>query len=330
MRATNLKAEHMRSPLGLQTARPVLNWNSEGGVPSAYEISASVNGREVWHSGKVEGSALSARCGYTAAAKERVVWRIRLLDENGCPGEWAEAWYETGLLQPDHWQAKWIVPELAADSGQRQPASYLRRRFAVESTGSARLYITCHGLYAAYLNGQRVGNFVLAPGTDDYRKRLQVQTYDVSSLLGTGENELCVVLGDGWYRGNIGVDGLNNYYGSDLALLCQLEIDQKVVLVSDKSWEASQSGPIRQNDMQLGERYDALMEQITAWHAVQCTDYGYDILCGSDSVPIREQERFAGKLFTAPNGEILIDFGQNLAGYTELRVNAKAGQKITL
>ena len=330
MKAIRLKTEHMNYPLGLQTTRPVLSWNAEDGVPSAYEISVSVKGRKVWNSGKVESTALSAKCGYEAGAGERVDWKLRLWDENGCPGEWAASWYETGLLDPSNWQAKWIDPEPENDTAQRHPASYLRRRFALDSTENARLYITCHGLYAAYLNGQRVGDFVLAPGTDDYRKRVQVQTYDVSALLKEGENEICVVLGDGWYRGNVGVDGLNNYYGSDLALLCQLEIDGKAVLISDESWEASQSGPVRQNDMQLGECCDARMKEITDWHGVRSANFGFDTLCGSDSVPVREQERFTGTLLTTPNGETVIDFGQNLAGYTEFRVNAKAGQKITL
>ena len=330
MRATHLKTEHMNNPLGLQTTRPVLSWWAEGGSQTAYEISACVDGREVWNSGRVESPALSAKCGYEAKARERVAWKIRLWDENGFPVEWTEAWYEIGLVHPGHWQAKWIDPELADDTPQRHPASYLRRRFDLGSTEDARLYITCHGLYAAYLNGQRVGDFVLAPGTDDYRKRLQVQTYDVTSLLREGKNEILVVLGDGWYRGNVGVDGLNNYYGSDLALLCQLEIDGKAVLISDESWEASQSGPVRQNDMQLGERCDARMEDITDWHGVRCVDFGFDTLCGSDSVPVKEQERFEGTLLTTPNGETVIDFGQNLAGYTEIRLNARASQKISL
>ena len=65
------------------------------------------------------------------------------------------------------WQAKWIDPELPHEPEKKQPASYLRRRFTTKTPGSACLYITCHGLYAAYLNGQRVGDFVLAPGTGD-------------------------------------------------------------------------------------------------------------------------------------------------------------------
>lgn len=231
---------------------------------------------------------------------------------------------------PTSWKAKWIDPELPHESEQRQPASVLRRRFTAEQTENARLYITSHGLYVARLNGQRVGDFVLAPGTGNYHKRLTVQSYDVSKQLRVGENELIVTLGDGWYRGSVGIDGLRNYYGADIALLCQLEIGGESVLISDESWEASQQGPTRENDLQQGERYDAGMEQINDWHGVTVRDFGYDKLAPTESVPILEQERFPGRLMTTPNGETVIDFGQNLAGYTELRVTAKAGQRVTL
>ena len=231
---------------------------------------------------------------------------------------------------PARWAAKWIDPELSHEKEQRQSASVLRRRFPADKAENAVLYITCHGLYEAVLNGQRVGNFVLAPGTGDYHKRLCVQAYDVSDLLCEGENELLVTLGDGWYRGSVGVDGLHNYYGEDVALLCQLEIDGEAVLCSDESWEASQSGPTRENDLQQGEAYDARMEDISDWHGVTVRNFGFDALCGEAFVPITEHERFEGKLIRTPNGETVIDFGQNLAGYTELRANAKAGQKLTL
>ena len=231
---------------------------------------------------------------------------------------------------PTLWRARWIDGELPHEQTQRQPATVLRRLFTLEKTSPAVLYITCHGLYEAVLNGSRVGDFVLAPGAGDYRKRLTVQAYDVSALLRPGENELTVTLGDGWYRGNNGIDGLSCLFGSDLALLCQLEVDGEPVLVSDEHWQASQSGPVRENDLELGERYDARLEQIPDWHGVTVREYGYTNLQPTESVPILEQERFPGRLFTAPNGERVIDFGQNLAGYVELRLTAKAGQTLTL
>ena len=231
---------------------------------------------------------------------------------------------------PAIWKAKWIDPEVPHEQKERQPASVLRRRFTADNTENAVLYITCHGLYEAKLNGRRVGDFVLAPGTGEYRKRLTVQAYDVSALLRAGENEIVVTLGDGWYRGNNGIDGLNCLFGSDLALLCQLELDGMALMWSDENWEASQCGPIRCNDMELGECFDARREEIRDWHGVILRDYGFATLAPTESVPIVEQERFPGKLIRTPNGETVIDFGQNLAGYTEIRVTAKAGQRITL
>ncbi|MBR5738937.1 MAG: family 78 glycoside hydrolase catalytic domain, partial [Lachnospiraceae bacterium] len=231
---------------------------------------------------------------------------------------------------PKKWAAKWIDPELPHEETARQSAAVLRRSFSVTQFGRAVLYITCHGLYEAVLNGKRVGDFVLAPGTGDYRKRLAVQAYDVSALLREGENELQATLGDGWYRGCVGIDGLRNYYGNDIALLCQLEADGVPILVSDETWEASSEGPVRENDLQQGETYDARKEEITDWHKVRVRDFDFTPLSGEPFVPIRTQERFSGALMTTPNGETVVDFGQNLTGWTEIRVSAKAGQRITL
>lgn len=334
MKAVQLCSDGLGNPLGIDNPFPLLRWSCEGGIrQTAYEIELTVRGKTVWESGKTEGSAMSAVPDYRANPRERVEWRVRLWDENGVPGEWTSAWYETGLGAPSdgNWRAKWIDPEPSERSAERQPASVLRKRFDCQKTECARLYITCHGLYAARLNGVRVGDEILTPGTTDYKKRLCYQVYDVSDLLREGENELEVTLGDGWYRGSVGVDGLTGYYGRDLALLCQLEVMGEPVCVSDESWEASQEGPTRLNDLQMGEEYDARRERITGWHGVTVRNFGFETLACSGSLPVREHERFPGRLFTAPDGSRVIDFGQNLAGYTEIRIeNAKAGQKIEL
>ena len=57
-----------------------------------------------------------------------------------------------------------------------------------EGIGRARLYITAHGLYEAHLNGHRIGDQVLTPGTSEYESRLQYQTYDVTDMLTSSEN----------------------------------------------------------------------------------------------------------------------------------------------
>ena len=331
MQAVNLKTDHMEKPLGICGGPHTLSWICSDGIKqTAYELNASVNGRAVYASGKVSDSSMQVRTDFPQKSRDRVVWSVRLWDENDVPGEWSESFFEVGLLNADDWSAKWIDPEMPHGKDERQPAGVLRRRFSVGSTENARLYITAHGIYEARINGKRVGDFILAPGTDDYSKRLQVQTYDIGELLTEGENEITVTVGDGWYRGNIGVDGLCNYYGNDIALLCQIETDGKCIVCSDTGWEASSDGPIRLNDLQKGEEYDARKETIDSWHGVEEKDYGYSVLATQDSVAVTEHERFPGRLFTAPNGETVVDFSQNLAGYTEIRINAHEGQMITL
>src|SRR5690606_13728564 len=101
----------------------------------------------------------------------------------------------------------------------------LRKSFDVDKpVASARLYITAHGLYDANLNGQRVGDQYLAPGWTSYNERLQYQTYDVTKLVKQGANGTGVMLGDGWYRGNLAWQDNKNLYGKTLGLLYQLEV----------------------------------------------------------------------------------------------------------
>ncbi len=333
MTANTLKTEYMSDPVGIDVKTPYLTWLCEGGLrQSAYEIRAFCGGNEIWDSGKVESAEMGTVFGAELHSRDRIRWQVRLWDENGTAGEWSEeAVFEMGLLERSDYTAKWIVPEPKTASTEHKPASYLRKHFTLEhGVAAARLYITCHGLYEAWINGKRVGDFVLAPGSSSYGKRLHVQTYDVTDLLRPGENEVLVILGDGWYRSCSGVDGDRNLYGEDVALYFQLETDGKPLCLSDETWEATQEGPIRMDDMQQGEVVDARREELTGWHGVSLGDFGTENLCASNCVPITEHERFPGRLLTTPNGETVLDFGQNLAGYVEFTLTAHEGDTLTL
>jgi alpha-L-rhamnosidase len=333
MRAFALKTEYMHNPIGIDAEKPRLSWLCADGIKqSAYELRARRGEEEVFRSGRVESSRMYASFDAPLHSRDRITWQLRLWDENGAPGPWSEeAFFEMGLLNEGDCAASWINPELTCDPGIHKPASYLRKCFTLAGPVShARLYVTCHGLYEVWLNGARVGDFVLAPGSSSYHERLHVQTYDVSALLQEGENRVEVLLGDGWYRSCCGVAGDRNLYGEDTALFFQLENAGKPVCLSDGSWEASQEGPIRMNDMQQGEIVDASRENITGWHGVKLENFGVKNLRASNCVPVTEHERFAGRLFTTPNGETVLDFGQNLAGYVEFTLTAHAGQKLVL
>lgn len=332
MRAVNLKTEHMVNPIGIDILKPYVSWNCiEGKKQTAYEVEAVCEDKVIFNTGKINFSQMSAILDVDVRSRQRVYWKVRLWDETDNVGEWSEeAFFEMGLLQQSDFVAKWINPELECDPQIHKPASYLKTSFKVEKKGAARLYITAHGLYEAHINGKRVGDFVLAPGTYNYEKHLAYQTYDVSEILMEGENEVQVILGDGWYRSCSGVDGDRNLYGEDVALYFQLEVDGKTVCISDENWLASQNGPIRENDMQQGEVVDASLEGINEYHAVKVENHEIANLCCSNSVHIVEKEHFSGKIITTPNGETVIDYGQNMAGYITFTLNAHAGQKIVL
>ena len=244
--------------------------------------------------------------------------------------EWSEAaFFEMGITK---WEACWITGNYGVNKKQRYPVDCFRKAFSAEKAQKARLYITACGLYEAMLNGHRVGDFILAPGITDYNKRIQYQTYDVTDLLIEGDNVLTVQLADGWYRGSTGAWGLKNQYGTETALLCQLEItgeDGKIqTICSDASWDWSNDGPIRFADNKDGEIVDAARRPSYGGKAKRTSRAV--IPSASNNVPVREHERFTPRLIHTPSRKTVLDFGQNIAGYVSFRVQAKPGQKITL
>ncbi len=327
MNAIRLKTEFLFDPLGIDIRRPRLMWNCEGGIKqTAYQI---VTDR--WDSGRVESASMWAVCPLELASRERVEWKIRLWDENGEPGDWRSATFEMGLLDPSDWHAKWITGDYTVDKKRRYPVDCFRRTFSVtKPVARARLYITACGLYEARLGERKVGDFCLAPGHTDYRKRVQYQTYDVTGMLREGENELTVQLADGWYRGSCGAWGRKNQYGTETKLLAQLEITyadgSAAAVFTDRSWEWSSDGPIRFADNKDGEVVEAFR---TPMYTGRAKETGHAVTpTASNNVPVTEHERFVPKITIAPNGRRLLDFGQNIAGWVEFAVNARVGQRM--
>ena len=161
----------------------------------------------------------------------------------------------------DEWTAAWIEPVEAVDGPARQRPAYhlageFRLRAAVES---AYLHATAHGLYEAFINGSRVGDCELTPGFTAYRKRLQVQTFDVTALLAEGRNALGAILSDGWWRGQHGVARRVNDYGDTTAFLAQLVVTLALGRCRDRRHRLElaiprQPHPARGSDRRRGAR----------------------------------------------------------------------------
>lgn len=334
MEVYNVQINHLHHPVGIDGKNWRITWCLKDGVSqSAYEVQVKDScGTILEDSGKTASGQMFHTLKRTVPYRTLVTVTVSVWDENRMPGLPSSLEAVTGIGQ-DGWKAKWIDPELSRDKKIR-PASYLRKTFHVDSVPeerwAARLYITSHGIFTVTINGKELTDAVLMPGSCQENRRLCVETLDATPALQAGDNTIVVVLGNGWHRGSMGFDQRQNVFGSDVALFCQLEIDGQVKLVSDESWQASQDGPLGENDFMAGEKYDARKEDTMTFHPVRIRNYGTRELICNDTVPVRPHETFQPELLTTPAGEKVLDFGQNLAGYVSFCVQAKEGQKIRL
>lgn len=202
--------------------------------------------------------------------------------------------------------------------------------FSAGRVKKATLDITGKGVYYAELNQKRVGDFVMAPGYTEYAVRHQYQTYDITDLIQNGENRLEVTLAAGWYAGRI-VSFTGEWTPEIIAeISLEYEDGTKEVFGSDESWLAGE-GPVVFSDIFDGEIFDAT-KQIENLHPVTVSkNASTHQLIPQEGELVAEQERFyACQIFKTPKGETVIDFGQNLVGYPEVIVDAKAGEVVSL
>lgn len=334
MYAVNTKCEYLINPVGIDIKNPRLMWNCEGGIKqSAYRIVASSEGQAVWDSGKVQSDKMYAKYPMPPKSRQRIDWEITLFDENGNEGEKVSSFFEYGLIKAQDWEAKWITGDYNPSPKKRYPVDCFKKIFEATDTVKARLYITSCGLYEAKVNGQKAGNFALAPGYTDYNKRVQYQTYDVTDLIKNGENAITVELADGWYRGSCGAWGLKNQFGKETKLLFQLELvgaDGKITKVcTDNSWRWSNDSEIRFADNKDGEVVEAYRTPSYSGYA-KVTSHSVTPT-SSNNVSVTEHEKISVKeVITTPSGKTVLDFGQNIAGYISFSLNAKKGENIFL
>lgn len=221
---------------------------------------------------------------------------------------------------------KWICHP--GDNRLTKLVPVFRRIFEVDKTlEKALLHLTAHGVYEAEINGRRVTENKFMPGLTSYYYRIQVQEYDIADLLHQGSNELRVTVGDGWWR-------WNNNFGYTLALwgeltLCYADGSEETI-VTDENFEVTTDGIVRSN-LQKGEVFDARI-RLHGWqNAALCEEHTGGDLIKNQSVSVREKERFPGRPMRDAAGNLVIDFGQNLAGYVHMTLrNTTRGQAVHL
>jgi alpha-L-rhamnosidase len=368
MAVDGLRCEYAENPPAIDTLQPHLGWllhsNERGEVQTAYQVQVAStlekldrNEPNLWDSGKVESrdSVQVPYRGQTLKSRLLCHWKVRVWDKAGEASAWSKpARWEMGLLSPADWQADWIndgKPNPPSDEAfyKDDPAPLFRKEFTLPKQAvRARLYISGLGYYEASLNGQRVGRHALDPGWTRYSERVLYSVYDVTDQLRAGRNCLGVTLGNGWFnplplrmwgylnlREHLPV-GRPRFIAR---LEAELADGSRQVITSDTTWKVS-DGPIRFNNIYLGEVYDARQERPgwdrpgfddSRWRQPRLATEPIGVLRAQTQPPIEITRTLRAKTLTEPKpGVFIFDLGQNFGGWARLSFIAPAGTKVVL
>jgi alpha-L-rhamnosidase len=369
MKLENLRCEYQVNPLGIDSVHPRLSWwidSSRKEVrQTAYHILVAsssallkANKGDVWDSGKVSSDA-SIQVEYRGRAltsNTPYFWKVRSWDEKETPSDWSRvATWQTGLLNQSDWKAKWIQKPIrqtlvAIDPFDDNPAPLFRKSFTVDKqVSSAVLSISGLGYFEPRLNGAKVGDHQLDPGWTDFAKQVSYQSFDVTKQLHFGKNAIGVMLGNGFFNplplkmwGHLNLR--EQLAIGEPRLIAQLDIrysdGTNTLVVSDESWRV-EDGPVIRNSIYLGEVYDARKE-VKGWDLPEFDDRHWSQsievpktfnprMMTQGTPPIRITKVVKPIQISEPKpGVYLVDFGQNFAGVTRMKVKGSEGTRVRL
>ncbi|WP_339830617.1 glycoside hydrolase family 78 protein [Paenibacillus sp. FSL R7-0272] len=335
MELKDFRIEYMQNPMGLDTINPRFSWKlgstEQDVMQSAYRIIVTQDLQNIWDSGKrdEDNSVLVEYAGPRLESSTMYRVQVEVWDNKGNHAV-TEGHFETGLLKGSNFQAEWITHPFPSEESA-PPVFY--KEFSVEKEiQQARIYTSALGVYEIAINGTRVGEDYFAPGWTNYNERLQYQTYSLDGML-ESQNKIEITVGNGWYKGIFGFTCTPNHYGDRVAALAEIHIvykdGSKEIIITDKSWQVT-TGPIRSSEIYMGETYDFDFYESQFFH-VETTSFDKNRLVAQESEPVKITKRLpALQLITTPKGECVIDFGQILTGFVELRTKGQKGQTITI
>ena len=363
LQPAHLTCEYQSNPLGIDTDTPRLGWNFETSAKdqyqSGYEIVVRPEGgpSTVWSTGKVISNR-STQIDYQGEALRsftRYYWKVRTYDAHDQPSGWSdEAWFETAMLKPSDWQAKWIdngsaLPARDEDFYKDDPMPLFRKTLNVQKKlVSARLYISGLGYYEAYLNEKKISDHVLDPGWTTYKKEALYVVHDITPTLKPGPNVIGIMLGNGWWDplplklfGRFNLRTVQQTGRPCVKAEIHLNYADGTVEVigTDASWQTA-NGPIVRNNVYLGEHYDARLETKgwnglkpsgNAWKNASLAEGPAGALHAQMQPPIRITRTLKPtRILEIKPGVYIADMGQNFAGVARITVKGKKGAKVSL
>ncbi|MEA5460396.1 family 78 glycoside hydrolase catalytic domain [Arcicella sp. LKC2W] len=361
---THLRCELLVNPVGIEVINPRLSWeikaNLRGVEQTAYQIvvASSVeklakNDGDLWDSGKVISSETihNRYTGKPLKSRQACFWKVKIWTNKG-ETAWAEnASFSIGLRNYVDWKGRWIGLDrsFAWDTESqfsRLSARYFRKEFTVnKEIKHATANIIGLGMYELYFNGQKVGNQVLAPVPTDYNKGVKYNSFDVTSLLKSGNNAIGTILGNGRFytmRQDYKPYKIKTFGYPKMLFNLDIEYTDgtKATIVSDDSWKVTADGAIRTNNEYDGEEYDAAKE-LTGWNKAGYVDTDWlkaefvQEAGGNYEAQMTENMKVMETLKPLSIKKIkentyILDMGQNMAGWVRMRVQGKRGDKVSL
>ncbi|MFW6270999.1 MAG: family 78 glycoside hydrolase catalytic domain, partial [Bacillota bacterium] len=358
-----LLCENLKNPSGIDKENPRFSWiltsQKRGIYQTGYKIlvasskkNINHNRGDMWDSGKINSnkSIYIKYRGIKLKSDNRYWWKVKCKDDQNNWNSSKPQWFEIGLLEKDDWNGKWIGTK------KEILAPLFKKDFnLLDKVDRARLYICGLGYQEIYLNKKKVGDQVLVPNWTDYgpRKmnnlnypikdkmshRVQYLSYNVDNYLKEGNNELKVLLGNGWFNQRERTAEGELWYGTP-RLILQMNIllkdDSKIEIKSDKNWKVTKS-PITYNNIYYGETYDARLEKDKEnsdsdnKEEVKIMKPPGGKLVSQLSPSDKKIKVINPKIRLNPEKNIYIfDLGQNISGWVRLKVNGPAGTRIRL
>lgn len=364
LKFSNLRLENKVTPLGLDINKPRFSWNIEseqrGVQQAAYQIIVASsleniknNTGDVWDSKRIisDKSIQIYYEGEPLQSNHKYYWKVKIWSQNAQIHQSESSSWTTGFLKKSDWKAKWIGLDKAVGDDAPElikrtlSARMLRKEFKLKKEiKSATIFVSGLGLYELSINGEKIGDQVLAPGLTEYNKTTFYNTFDVTDYVNSDKNAIGIILGNGRYFAPRTLKPTETRTYGFPKVICQLEVaykdGTKETIKTDGTWKLTTKGPIRKNNEYDGEFYDARME-MEGWSKVNFNDSEWNLanlvekpgekLISQPNEPIKIMEVMEPiSVKEIKPGVYIFDMGQNMVGWTELFVKGKRGDRVQL